>query len=173
MSIRFSFEDLLKQPNIYFVIIFLVISVWSLTVSMFILPSAKGELERNIGLSKEISGYCKEIFTLEPTRLSYAEIRSDVGQFSYTSAVDKTATKYSIKPADYDIRTEQIRKQRIGKTQGATVTIQSVDIARFAGFLSELLEIWPDLKCDNLRLNSNKDKPDDWRAIIRFTYSMP
>lgn len=169
----FSFDDILKRPNVYFLIIFAAAVIWVLAVSLIMLPSAKSELDKSIELSEQISGYCKDIFELEPTRLSYAEIRSDVGKFSYTTAIDKTATKYGIKPADYDIRTEQVRRQRSGKTQGATITIQSVDMTRFAGFLSELLEIWPDLKCDNLRLNSNEDKPDDWRVIIRFTYNLP
>lgn len=170
---RFTVDDLIKRPNLYFLILIVVSILWVAVISLFMFPSAKNTLEKNITVSKEISDYCDQIFQLDPARLNYTEIRKDVGQFSYTTAVDKTAGKYGIRAADYDIRTEQVRKNKGNKTQGATMTIAQVGIGNFAGFLSELLDIWPDLKCDNLKLTGNKDKPDSWKVTIKFTYNLP
>jgi hypothetical protein len=170
---RFSMEDLTKRPNVYFVILLAAAVLWMTAVSFIMLPSARGELQKAVETSKEVSEYSDQIFRLEPARLNYSEIREDVGQFSYTSAIHKIAGTYGIKPADYDIRTEQVRKYRGSKTQGATLTIKEVSIKDAAGFLSELLEIWPDLECDNLKLTSNKDKPDSWKITIKFTYKLP
>jgi len=170
---RFSVDDLVKRPNLYFLILLVVSVLWMAAISFVMLPSVKKNLDKSMVTSKEISEYCDEIFQLDPARLNYTEIRKDIGQFSYTTAVDKTAGKYGIKAADYDIRTEQVRKSTGVKTQGATMTIQEVSISNFAGFLSELLDIWPDLKCDNVKLTGNKDKPDSWKITIKFTYNLP
>ncbi|MFI4911458.1 MAG: hypothetical protein ACIAQZ_07300 [Sedimentisphaeraceae bacterium JB056] len=169
---RFSIDDLLKRPNIYFVILLAVSFVWMVVVSFIMLPAAVSDQTKKISNSKQVSEYCDQIFQLDPARLNYTEIRNDVGRFSYTSAVDKIAGKHGIRPSDYDIRTEQVRKYRGNQTQGATVTIKEVSIKNVAGFLSELLEIWPDLECENIKLTSNKDKPDDWKITIKFTYKL-
>ncbi len=170
---RFTVDDLVKRPNLYFLILIVAAVSWVAAVSFVMLPSAKNNFDKSVDVSKEISGYCDEIFQLDPARLNYSEIRKDIGQFSYTTAVDKTAGKYGIKAADYDIRTEQVRKSAGGRTQGATMTIQQVSISNFAGFLSEILEIWPDLKCDNVKLTANKDKLDNWKITVKFTYNLP
>ena len=169
---RFTIDDLTKRPNIYFLITLTASIVWVVVISAVMYPSAGKQLDKAVTLSKEISGYCEEIFQLDPARLNYSQIRKDIGQFSYTTAVDKTAGKFGIKAADYDIRTEQVRNYRGSKTQGATMTISQVSISKFAGFLSELLEIWPDLKCDNMKLTAIKDKPDNWKITIKFTYNI-
>ncbi len=170
---RFSVDDLVKRPNVYFLILLVVSLLWAAAISFVMLPSAKNNLDRSVSVANEISGYCDEIFQLDPARLNYSEIRKDIGQFSYTTAVDKTAGKYGIRAADYDIRTEQVRRASGARTQGATMTIQQVGISSFAGFISELLDIWPDLKCDNVKLTGNKDKPDSWKITVKFTYNLP
>jgi hypothetical protein len=169
---RFSIDDFSKRPNIYFVILLIGTLVWMIVVSFIMLPSARGELEKSVQTSREISEYADQIFQIEPARLNYSEIRKDVGQFSYTTAVDKIAGKHGIRPADYDIRTEQVRRYRGSKTQGATMTIKEVSIKDVAGFLSELLDIWPDLECENMKLTSNQDKPDSWKVTIKFSYTL-
>ncbi len=169
---RFSVDDILKRPNIYFVLILAAGLLWFVSVSLFMLPATNQNLEKTVETSKQISEYCDQIFRLDPARLDYSEIREDVGRFNYVSAVDKVAGKHGIRPAEYNIRTEKVRQYRDGKTQGATVTIEKAGVTELAGFLSELLEIWPDLECENIRLNNKKDEPDTWKVIIKFSYQI-
>ncbi len=169
---RFTIDDIRKRPNIYFVIILAATLLWSAVVSLAMLPGAKRELEKSISDSEQISQYCDEIFKLDPARLNYSEIRKDVGQFSYATAIDRVASKYGIRPADYDLRSEQVRRQRGSTTQGATITIRGVSVKNFASFLSELMEIWSDLECENIRFNANRDKPDNWNITVKFNYKI-
>jgi len=169
---RFTVDDILKRPNLYFVIILAVSLVWTVIVLLIMLPSANNELDRAVSASQQISEYCDEIFKLDPARLNYSEIRKDVGQFSYATAIDRVASKHGIRPADYDLRSEQVRNFRGNTTQGATITVRGVSISNFAAFISELLEIWTDLECENIRLNTNKDKPDDWNITVKFNYKI-
>lgn len=144
--------------------------LWYLTASLVLMPRSEARLAKSIEGGDKVLGFCDEIYQLDPARLKFSESRKEIGKFQYTTAIDKLAVKNGIKAADYDIRTEAVIKRSNRTTQGATMTIKTIDMLRFTSFVTEFLETWPGLEVDSLRLMAN-DGDDDWKATLRFMHT--
>jgi hypothetical protein len=56
------------------------------------------------------------------------------------------------------------------ESQDATMTIDTIDIERFARFLSVMHMRWSNLQCTNVTLMKIKGEKNAWKADVRFIY---
>ena len=147
------------------------VAVWYAAAQFFLVPKNEMSLNSSVKTGSKVLANCEKIYDLDPARLKFSEARKEVGKFQYTTVVDKLARTHGIGPSDYDIRTEAVIKRSNRQTQGATMVIKTVDMMSLTSFINEFLETWPGLEIDTLDLRSN-DAEDDWKATLRFTYTV-
>ena len=51
------------------------------------------------------------------------------------------------------------------------MVIKTIDMMRFTSFITEFVETWPGIEVNSLQLSAN-DAKDDWKATLRFTYTI-
>lgn len=167
----FEAKDFIKKPNIYFLVVLVGSLVWIGIVGLIFLPKSSNELLDTIDEYKKLDQLFDQIYKLDPARLEYAKEKESIEKFTYSIAVDNVASKYGIKPGNYNLMTQKARKTRGRETQAATVVIQEVNVTNFAQFLSELLDTWPDLSCEYIKLNADKTEPDIWKVTVKLSYN--
>lgn len=168
----FDVQDLKKKPNVYILAAIAVAILWLFIVGAFLLPSASKEKAKIVKRYTAVNELCAEIYKLDPARINYASTKAGGAEFIYSTVVNEIATKYGIAPGEYDLSTQKTRKNKGRKSQGATMTIEDVDIASLAQFLSEILDVWPNLSCENIKLRAEKKELDTWKATVKFNYSV-
>jgi hypothetical protein len=163
-------KEFYKKPEFYYFIVPVFVIVWILTVAFLTLPTAEdklGDAERDDTL---IQGYVTTILTNEPGRINYKEKEKKTGKFAYEIEIEKFAKMHNIPPSAYTLTSAGPIKRRKQLTQSADVTIKSIDIERFAKFLSSIQQSWPNLQCDSMALAKQKNALDVWDAKMKFIY---
>ncbi len=168
----FDLQDLKKKWNLYILLAIGVSIVWLFIVGAFLLPAASKSKAKALKKYATVNELATKIYTLDPARINYASNKSKGNVFIYSTEVNKVATKYGIAPSDYNISTQKTKKNKGRKTQAAMMIINNVDIVSLSSFLSEILDIWPDLTCESLKLRADKNQSDLWKATIKFNYSV-
>lgn len=167
----FETKDLIKKPNVYFLIALTASLLWVAVVGLIFLPKSSAKLLKSIETYKKLDGYFNEIYTLDPARLEYAKEKASVEKFTYSIVIDRVAGKWGIRPENYNLMTQKSRKKKNRETQAATMVINKVSVTDFAQFLSELLNTWPDLSCENIKLTADKTEPDVWKVSLKLSYN--
>lgn len=168
--VNVEIKDFIKKPNVYFLISFVAALLWILVVGVFLLPKSVNNRVEAIEDYNEINQLCGEIYKLDPARIDYASSKANAGKFNYTLVIDEVAGKWDIRPDEFDLSTQKPRKNRGRTTQSATLIIKQVSVSDFAGFFTEILDRWPDLKCENLKLTADSKVPDTWKISVKFEY---
>jgi hypothetical protein len=112
----------------------------------------------------------KEILTLDPDRLKFADSNNTAAEFDYASAIEKTAGLCKIPPTNYKLSSGIIITSDGQKSQSAKVGLKQVDITKFAKFLSTLQLRWANLQCAQVKLTKKKGLPDTWDIDLDFKY---
>jgi hypothetical protein len=163
-------KEFYKKPEFYYFILPVFVIVWILTVAFLSLPTAESKLERAIKDRENIQRHVSSILLHEPERLEYKDQVEKTGKFDYAVVIENFAKLQGILSSDYSMQSQGPIKRGKQLTQSANIIIKSIDIERFAKFLSSIQRSWPNLQCDTLTLKKQKNAPDSWEAKMKFTY---
>lgn len=163
-------KDILKNTNFYYIAGPIVIGLWVLFVWFVSLPESEKNLAKYKKMWTATQVPIEKILKLDPSRLEYKKLKGEDKDFDYASVVDKFATLAQIPESKYTLTGRGEKKVRGRKAISAELSIEHIDIARLAVFLSTIQLPWPDLQCDQLNLVKQKTGPDIWNAKISFTY---
>jgi hypothetical protein len=163
-------KEFYKKPEFYYFIMPVFAIVWILTVASLTLPTAEKKLENAKRDDTLIQGYVATILTNKPERINYKEQVKKTGKFAYEIEIENFAKMHGISSSDYTLTSAEPIRRRKQLTQSADINIKSIDIERFAKFLSSIQQSWPNLQCDSLTLTKHKKALDLWTAKMKFIY---
>jgi hypothetical protein len=163
-------KDIFKNPILYCIVVPIIIGLWPLLVWAIYLPAAHKNIEDQQSQYERAEKIMKEILSLDPDRLEFADSNDAAMEFTYGSAVDKVARLCNIPPSKYKVSTSMIITTREQKSQSATVDLKQVDIVKFARFLSMIQLRWANLQCERVKLTKKTNLPDTWDVNIEFKY---
>ncbi len=165
-----NMKDILKNTNFYYIAGPIVIGLWVLFVWFVSLPESEKNMAKYKAMWTDSQIPVEKILNLDPSRLEHEKLKGEDKDFDYASVVDKFATLAQIPESKYTLTGRGEKKVRGRKAISAELSIEQIDIARLAVFLSTIQLPWPDLQCDQLNLVKQKTGPDIWNATIKFTY---
>lgn len=164
-------KELLKNPVFYYIAIPILAAFWPLLLSAAYLPATREKLQKKTQEYEKMETQIKKILTIDPDRLEYARAKSKTGDFDYANAVEQIAVTCGISASNYKLSSSMIIKSRAGqKTQDARITLNNINIEKFAKFISTIQLRWPSLQCTQLKLTKLKEAPDLWKVDIQFKY---
>ncbi|MCK5000604.1 MAG: hypothetical protein KAS23_13760, partial [Anaerohalosphaera sp.] len=163
-------QEIYKNKNFYFIIIPLLAATWTVTAATLTLPTADKQYERKVADWTEAKGHIINMLALDLGRLKYKDSNpKNSGEFDYATVIDQFSGENGIPASGYSLRAGTIIKKGTKKTKTADMTIDKIEIVDFTKFISSLLNRWPSLQIDTLKLASLKDGPDAWKATLKFT----
>jgi hypothetical protein len=163
-------KDILKNPAFYYILAPVAAALWPLLVWGVYLPSAKRSWQAEKLQYVEAQNIIKEILTIDPERLNFADSNKTVAEFDYAGAIDKTAALCGIPTTDYKINSGIMITSAGQKSQSAKISLKQVDITKFAKFLSTIQLRWANLQTVQVKLTKKKGLPDSWDVDIEFKY---
>ena len=161
-------QDWYKDKFYYIAAAPAVLALWPLILLGVYLPSLEERTDNLVDDYTESRTVMQEIIELDPARISGGEKQKK--GFNYADAVDEVANEVNISPNDYKISTQKIVKSRKRKHQSARISLEKVDIARVAAFLSKIQLTWPNLQCESIKLNARSGEKDNWDVSLGFDY---
>jgi hypothetical protein len=165
-------KDIYRNPMVYYIGIPVLVAMWPLLVWAVYLPNADDGWEEDIRQYEKGMELIRDILDLDGSRMDSAAAANAGERFEYAIVLDQVTRACGISSRAYKLSSKDPRTAKGGQeTQNCRVTIEQVDIARFARFLSTLQLQWPDLECKKLKLTKVKGLPDAWKAELDFMYS--
>ena len=163
-------RELFKNPTFYYILIPVLSGLWPIWVGLISLPGAAQnwvvEEKQRVNAEKIIT----EILTLDSERLQLAGTHSKSGKFNYATAVYQVAKICGIRDDNCELSSGVPTKVGDQDVQTGKVTLEKVDIEKFAEFLSMMQLRWPNLQCTQLKLTKQKGLPDLWKGNLTFKY---
>lgn len=163
-------KELYRNPTLYYVLIPVIVSLWSLFMWGVSLPAAERKWQAEKARYSKAQKIISEILALDPERLEFADAETATAEFDYAIAVEKTASSCKIQSANYKLSSGPIMTSGGQRSQNAKVTLKQVDITKFAKFLSTIQLRWANLQCTKVKLTKKKGLPDDWDVDLDFKY---
>ena len=108
-------KDIYKNTVLYYVLVPAILGLWPLLNWTVYLPGARENWQNEKKQYNKAQKTMDEILTLDPDRLE--ESKKGAAEFSYSTVVDKTANRCSIKENDYTISSKPTRDSGGQKTQ--------------------------------------------------------
>jgi hypothetical protein len=161
-------RDFYKKPIFYYILIPAVVAAWPFSVAFVYLPGANKAYEKEKASYKDANEVMYNILFIDPDRSKSSGAKTTAKEFDYFTAMGDVARSCNIPTPT--ISSQPARMVDNKKMQEATVILQRVDIAAFAGFLSSLQKRWANLECESLILDKQKGLPDVWKATVKFRY---
>jgi hypothetical protein len=163
-------KDIHRNPNLYYILAPAVIAMWPLLVWAVYLPRAernwKGDKDNYLKAQKTIG----EILYHDPDRLNLKDANKTEDTFDYVVAVDEIARSCGIPSSLYKLNSRTPVTSRGIRSQSCRVTLNQIDVARFAKFLSDIQLRWPNLQCQTIGVRKKKGIPDQWQIDLDFKY---
>ncbi|MHC4624529.1 MAG: hypothetical protein ACYS4W_11580 [Planctomycetota bacterium] len=144
-------KDVYKNPNLYYVLVPVVLAMWPLLVWAVYLPGAERKFGEEKEQSEEARKKITEILTLDPGRLTSTGADGHAAEFEYATEVDKVARSCGIPASAYQLISKPKRRAKGQTTQNCRVVLKEVDIA-------------------DLTLTKLKGLPDAWKVGLNFKY---
>jgi hypothetical protein len=163
-------KQIYKNPTLYYILVPVIVALWPLLIWGVYLPSARHNWQVESTQYNEAQSIMKEILTLDPDRLKFADSNNTAAEFDYASAVERIASSCGIPPTSYRLSSGIIITSEGQKSQSAKVGLKQVDITKFAKFLSTLQLRWANLQCAQVKLTKKKGLPDVWDVDLDFKY---
>jgi hypothetical protein len=163
-------KDLYRNPILYYVLIPVIVSLWSLFMWGIYLPAAENKWQAEKAQYNKAQQIISEILALDPDRLEFADARTATAEFDYASALEKTASLCRIQSANYKFSSGPIMTSGGQRSQNANVTLKQIDVTKFAKFLSTIQLRWANLQCTKVKLTKKKGLPDSWDVDLVFKY---
>lgn len=162
-------QDIYKNPILYYILVPVMIGLWPLWLRAIGNPSAKNNFHKETQQYKDAEKKIAEILKLDPPRLDYARAQKQADKFDYDTAIAQTVKQCSLS-RDYKLSSGKTRKTREQVSQDATLSLDKIEIEKFAKFLSMLQMRWPNLQCTHLKLTKKKNAKDLWKIDLRLQY---
>lgn len=162
-------KDIYKNPILYYILVPVLAALWPLVLSAVYLPATAKNTQAELKAWNDAQPIVKDILRLDPGRLESANSKTKL-EFSYGSAVKQIADQSKISDVDCKVSSNPIVVTNKQKTQGANVSLDPIDIKKFAEFLSSISIRWPNLQCAQVKLTQKKGLKDVWKADIVFKY---
>jgi len=163
-------KELYRNPTLYYVIVPVIVSLWSLLIWGVYLPDAEHKWQAEKAQYGKTEKIIAEILPLDPERLEFADAETATTEFDYAIAVEKTASLCRIPSTNYRLSSGVIMTSGGQKSQNAKVTLKDVDITKFAKFLSTIQLRWANLQCMKVKLTKKKGLRDAWDVDLDFKY---
>jgi len=162
-------KELLKNPLFYYILVPVIVGLWPLLVFTLYIPRTEKELTKIKQEYLDAQEIIGEILRLDPDRLEIAEFGKSEDEFDYATAIEKVASMHRIPPTKYKLNSNPIITTRDQKTQNARISLQEIDILKFAQFLSTI-QLQPGIECTNIKLVKKKNSPNSWDVDLQFKY---
>ena len=163
-------KDIYKNPILYYILIPVLVALWSLLVSVIYLPKAGENWKKEKAQYLKAEGLIAEILELDAGRLTAREPNKAAVEFDYATAISNTANMYRIPSRDYKISSGRVIKSSGQKSQTANLALDNIGIKTFAEFFSSIQLRWSKLQCLKIKLTKKKGMPDLWKADLEFKY---
>lgn len=162
--------DIYKNPTLYYILVPIIVALWSLLVWGVYLPEAERKWQAEKTQYNKAQNTMTEILTLDPDRMEFADSKTAAAEFDYASALAKIAGLCKIPSTNYKLSSGIITTTGGQKSQRAKVGLKQVDIVKFAKFLSTIQLRWANLQCAKVKLIKKKGLPDTWDVDLEFKY---
>ena len=163
-------KEIYKNPTLYYILVPIIVALWSLSIWGIYLPDADRNWRAEKAQYTKAQKMITEILTLDPDRLEFANSKAAAAEFDYAKAVERVAGLCKIPSTNYKLSSRPIINSGGQKSQSAQVGLKSVDITRFAKFLSTIQIRWANLQCAKVKLTKKKGLPDTWDVDLEFKY---
>ena len=163
--------DFYKKTNFYFIVIPLAAAVWVVLTSTVFLKAANDEWDKMQKEKGKCDPFIARILDLDPDRLKLHNEKVKMGKFDYNTVIGSFAGRHGIADSGYGLKGTGNKKKKGVITQGARLTIDNVEVVKFTKFLSDMLNLWPNLQCEKLTLKKQNTGPDAWQATMDFKYT--
>ncbi len=163
-------KDILKNPNLYYIVAPIAIALWPLFIWGVYLPRSEHQWDSQKKQYNKAQKVITEILILDPDRLVFAGADNASAEFGYARAVEKSASACRIASTSYKISSGMLITSGGQKSQNAKVVLKDVSVAKFAEFLSNIQFRWANLQCVQVKLTKKKGLPDIWKVDLDFKY---
>jgi hypothetical protein len=163
-------KDLYKNPNLYYVLVPVLVTLWPLLVWAVYLPDAKKSWDKEKTQYTEGQLVISDILSIDPGRIELAGSKEQADKFEYAPAISEVASLCGISPANCDLSSQPPRPFKGQTTQSCHVVLKQIDIGSFAEFLSTLQLRWPALELDQANFTKKRGLPDAWKIDLDFKY---
>jgi hypothetical protein len=163
-------KDIYKNPMLYYILVPCLAALWPLLVWAVYLPAAESDLKDGRAKYEEAQVTIDAILELDPDRLKNDGPNKAAEKFDYATAVNDIANKCRIAATNYTVNSRPMRTSSGKQSQSATVTLNDVNIANFADFLSKIQLRWANLECESVSLTQKKGLVDVWKVELKFKY---
>lgn len=161
-----------KRSNFYYLAIPIAAMIWVLVTTTILSGAANKNWERNQKIYDKGQIEIAKILTEDQDILKSEKQLNNGTEFDYMKVLTQFGGANSITSSTLKYRTSQPSTRKGKTTQTANVTIDNVQIEQLTRFLTEMLDTWPNLKCESLMLTKLKTGPDDWKIPeLKFTYT--
>ena len=164
-------KDYYKNPNLYFIAVPLVATVFVIFVAAISLPTAGRKWKNMQGDYAKAEGLITKIVDLDPERLNYKVEKGTSGEFDYTIAVDEITKLVHIPSSNLSLDDNKPLKSGGKLKRSADIVIEPISIETLSRFISQILLRWPDLECSRLTINKLPAGKDSWKARMKFVYT--
>ncbi len=163
-------QEFYKKSNFYFILIPAIATLWAMLTWTVSNPTAAKKWTRAQKDYKQAQDIVAKIIDIDPERLEFEKQKGKSAQFDYGTTVEKYAQQWKIPTSNCSLQSGREMTRGGQKTEGASLQINSTDVATFTQFLSSMMYRWPDLQCDQLKLTKQKDGLDSWKVDIKLIY---
>jgi hypothetical protein len=161
-------QDMLKNKMVYYFAVPVVLAVWTMYNSLYLLPKYYEQYTRNVTDYHDAQPLIAKIIELAPERLVQAREKDQ--KFDYDKAIDKAAKLCGISASKITPNIRGVMNLNRQNVQDATIAINDVKITQLSKFVAISLHLWPDLECQRLKLTRLKGPKDSWKADMAFRY---
>lgn len=163
-------NDLLKNRKLYYILMPVAAAIWPLYAGLSALPAAEENWSDLKADYTRAQVTMLDILELDPERLAASVDPDKFDEFDYSTEVEKVAESTGIPGPNYKLNVRRAIKVSGQDVQSATLTLENVDVTRIALFIATIQSHWPNLECDQIKLDKQQGKPDLWKAMMQFKY---
>ena len=161
-------QQLINNPRLYYVLIPVIVAIWPLWAGLVGTSKAKADWDKQLKINTNGSLLIASILELDGERILNKKPNTD---FSYPATVHRVATSVGIPASNCNLKAKAVIKLKSGQeSQDADVTVNQVDMATFARFLSTMQLEGANIQCTSISLTNQKGSSDLWSAQMSFKY---
>lgn len=164
-------KDKLKNPNLYYIAVPILAGIWALLAGFVFYPGAVKAWEEDAKpVYTESQQWMLKLIELQPQRLQFQVEQGKDGEFDFGQSIDLLTMLFEIPPSKYTLSVRKAVNKGGKKSRTATMAIKELDIETTGRFVSAMLAISPDLKCDIISIDKAKSGKDNWNVDLTMTY---
>ncbi len=164
-------KDKLKNPNLYYILAPVLAGIWAILAGFVFYPGSVKTWQEDIKPEYEESqDWMYKLIELQPQRLQFQVKQGNKVEFDFGKTVDTLTQFFRIPPSKYTLSVRKPVNRAGKKTWTSSMSFKEIDIETTGRFLSTILEITSDLKCDQISIDKAKNGEDNWNVDLTMTY---